>query len=40
MNRAKKEENSRMEKTRDLFKKLSYQVNISCKDGPNKGQKW
>ena len=34
------EENNRMEKTRDLFKKISYQMNISCKDGHNKGQKW
>ena len=33
------EENNRM-KTRDLFKKIRYQVNISCKDGLNKGQKW
>ena len=30
-----------MGKTRDLFKKnQSYQGNISCKDGHNKGQKW
>ena len=29
-----------MGKTRDLFKKISYQVNISWKDGHNKGQKW
>ena len=34
------EENSRMGKTRDLFKKIRYQGNISCKDGLNKGQKW
>ena len=34
------EENSRMGKTRDLFKKIRYQGNISCKDGHNKGQKW
>ena len=27
------EENSRMGKTRDLFKKIRYQENISCKDG-------
>ena len=34
-------ENSRMGKTRDLFKKIKrYQGNISCKDGLNKGQKW
>ena len=33
------EENNRMGKTRDLFKKI-YQGNISCKDGHNKGQKW
>ena len=31
------EENNRMGKTRDLFKKIR---NISCKDGHNKGQKW
>ena len=30
----------RMGKTRDLFKKIRYQGNISCKDGLNKGQKW
>ena len=29
------EENNRMGKTRDLFKKIRY---ISCKNGPNKGQ--
>ena len=34
------EENNRMEKTKDLFKKMRYQGNISCKDGPNKRQKW
>ena len=35
------EENYRMGKTRDLFKKIKrYQGNISCKDGLNKGQKW
>ena len=34
------EENNRMGMTRDLFKKLRYQGNISCKDGLNKGQKW
>ena len=33
------EENNRMGMTRDLFKKLRYQGNISCKDGLNKGQK-
>ena len=32
------EENNRMGKSRDLFKK--YQGNNSCKDGLNKGQKW
>ena len=31
------EENNRMGKTRDLFKKIRYQENISCKDGLNKG---
>ena len=35
------EENNRMGKTRDLFKKIKrYQWNISCKDGLDKGQKW
>ena len=34
------EENNRMGKIRDLFKKIRYQGNISCKDGHNKGQKW
>ena len=35
------EENNRMGKTRDLFKKIKrYQGNISCKDGHDKGQKW
>ena len=34
------EENNRMGKTRDLFKKIRYQGNNSCKDGHNKGQKW
>ena len=33
-------ENNRMEKTRDLFKKIRYQGNIPCKDGLDKGQKW
>ena len=33
------EENNRMGKTRDLFKKIRYQGNISCKDGLDKGQK-
>ena len=35
------EENNRMEKTRDLFKKIRDPMkgNISCKDGHNKGQK-
>jgi len=34
------EENNRMGKSRDLFKKITrYQGNISCKDGDNKGQK-
>ena len=36
---AKTEENNRMGNTRDLFKKIRYQGNISCKDGHNKGQK-
>ena len=34
------EENNRMGKTRDLFKKIRYQGNISGKDGIDKGQKW
>ena len=33
------EENNRMGKTRDLFKKIR-DTNISCKDWLNKGQKW
>ena len=34
------EEKNRMGKTRNLFKKMRYQGNISCKDGLDKGQKW
>ena len=34
------EENNRIGKTRDLFKKTRYQGNISCKDRHDKGQKW
>ena len=34
------EEDNRMGKTKDLFKKIRYQGNVSCKDGHNKGQKW
>ena len=34
------EESNRMGKTRDLFKKIRYQENISCKDEYSKGQKW
>ena len=34
------EENNKTGKTRDLFKKIRHQGNISCKDGLNKGQKW
>ena len=34
------EVNNKMGKTRDLFKKIRYQGNFSCKDGHNKGQKW
>ena len=36
------EENNRMVKTRDLFKKIRdfLEGNISCKDGLDKGQKW
>ena len=40
MKNAKKiEENNRMGKIRDLFKKIG-DINISCKDGHDKGQKW
>ena len=35
------EENNRMEKTRDLFKKIiDTKGTISCKDELDKGQKW
>ena len=34
------EENTRMVKTRDLFKKIRVKGSISYKDGPNKEQKW
>ena len=35
------EENNRMGKTRDLFKKIrDTKGAFSCKDGLNKGQKW
>ena len=35
------EENNRMGKSRDLFKKIrDTEGTISCKDGLNKGQKW
>ena len=34
------EENNRIRKTRNLFRKIRYQGNISCKDGLDKGQKW
>ena len=35
------EENIRMGKTKDLFKKIrDNQGNLSCKDGHNKGQNW
>ena len=35
------EENNRMGKTRDLFKKIRHtKGNISCKDGLDKRQKW
>ena len=35
------EENNRMGKTRDLFKKIrDTKGTISCKDGLDKGQKW
>ena len=35
-----REENNTTGKTRDLFKKIRYQRNISCKDGLDKEQKW
>ena len=35
-----REENNRMGKTRDIFKKIRDTKDISCKDGLNKGQKW
>ena len=35
------EENNRMGKTKDLFKKVrDTKGTFSCKDGHNKGQKW
>ena len=34
------EENNRMGKTRDLFKKIRDTKETSCKDGLDKGQKW
>ena len=34
------EERNTMGNTRDLLKKIRYQVNFSYKDGHNKGQKW
>ena len=34
------EENCRMEKTRDLFKKVRHRENISYKDERSKGKKW
>ena len=34
------EENNRMGKTTDLFKKIRYQGNTSCKERLDKGQKW
>ena len=33
------EENNRIGKTRDLFKKIRYQGNISCQNGLDKGHK-
>ena len=35
-----REEKNGMGNTKDLFKKIRYQGNISCKDQLNKGQKW
>jgi len=34
------EENNRIGKTRDLFKKIRDSKDISCNNGHNKGQKW
>ena len=34
-----RDESNTMGKTRDLFKKTSYQINISCKTGTIKGKK-
>ena len=34
------EESNRIRKTRDIFKKITYQGNISCKDGHSKRQNW
>ena len=35
------EDNNRIRKTRDLFKKIrDTKGTVSCKDGHNKGQKW
>ena len=34
------EEDNRMGKTRELFKKIRDTKDISCKDGLDKGQKW
>ena len=31
---------NRLGKSRDFFKNIQIQGNISCKDGFNKGQKW
>ena len=34
------EENNIKGRTGNLFKKIRYQGNTSCKDGHNRGQKW
>ena len=34
------EENNRQERLEISSRKLEIPRNISCKDGPNKGQKW
>ena len=34
------EENNRMRKTRDFFKKIIDTKGTSCKDGHNEGQEW
>ena len=40
INARNREKKNRMEKTRDVLKKIRNKGNISCKDGLDKGQKW